>query len=288
MSKVDLTEPPPKLTGLTYRRKWGLTDFVGKYHLSKIAHKETPIPGTIINIEKKHEEKKDADLKRFEAELKYRSDYRHERNIIKNQMSEISTRVYFDTVLGTPIDEIQTCVDTRVAINNDHKPKVGDSAKDIAKFMKNIRLGRHHYVGFAVVMGYRSLDCQDETGNTALHIAVRNGNFPRLAQIFDGHLVDLSTYAGHLECIEELLKYKANPDIKNNLGYNPAHNAWLFWNTDKYRTKEQRIDQEERTREILRLIFAYGGYVDCQDQYGEVTLQSSSIPKGIVDQRNRY
>ena len=56
-------------------------------------------------------------------------------------MSEISTRVYFDTVLGTPIDEIQTCVDTRVEINNDSKPKVGDSAGDIAKFMKNIRLG---------------------------------------------------------------------------------------------------------------------------------------------------
>ena len=47
---------------------------------------------------------------------------------------------------------------------------------DIARFLKNVVDGKHQYIGFAIIQGYKSIDYQDpSSGNTALHMAVRLG-----------------------------------------------------------------------------------------------------------------
>lgn len=121
--------------------------------------------------------------------------------------------------------------------------------------MKFMKLGRTHYVGYAVTLGFKSVNYQDEeTGNTALHYAVHRGN---------------------VEQCTELLKYKAIPELRNKLGNAPIHDAWIFWNTNNTRTREQRIDQERKTCEILLLFLGYDTYVDSQDQYGNTALHNA-------------
>lgn len=79
-----------------------------------------------------------------------------------------------------------------------------------------------------------------------------------------------------MEAAEELLKYKADPDIKNKLGYLPIHCAWQFWKKkqvgDRYRTKEEREKQEEDTYAIVKHILSYNAYVDGQDIFGNTAL----------------
>ena len=52
-----------------------------------------------------------------------------------------------------------------------------DSPKEIALFMKSMSLGRANYVSYSSSLGYKSINYQDpDTGNTALHLAVKNGH----------------------------------------------------------------------------------------------------------------
>ena len=160
---------------------------------------------------------------------------------------ELQTKVYFENVLGEPIRESENILKEREKILEfTQHPTYNDSLAEIKKFIKNVEQGRYHYVGFAVSHGFESIDYQDpETGNAAMHIACRLG-FP--------------------EVVEELLKYKACPDMKNKLGNYPVHEAWMFWETENpLRTKEKREDQERRTCEILLKLFSYGAFVDAQD-----------------------
>jgi hypothetical protein len=166
---------------------------------------------------------------------------------IKQQSVTLQTRIYFDTILGEPIRESENILKEREKLLAFSKnPQYPNTESEIKKFLKNVEQGRFHYIGFAVSHGYESLDYQDpDTGNTAMHIACRLG-FPLV--------------------VEELLKYKASPDMKNKLGNYPVHEAWMFWDTENpYRSKEQREDQEKRTCEILLALFSYGGFVDAQD-----------------------
>ena len=79
-----------------------------------------------------------------------------------------------------------------------------------------------------------------------------------------------------METVEELLKYKADPDVKNKLGFFPIHEAWMFWKKkhdgEKYRTREEREKQEEDTTTIVKHILSYKGYVDAQDIDGNTAL----------------
>ena len=51
-----------------------------------------------------------------------------------------------------------------------------DDLKIVDKFMYNMEMGRHNFVGYSISSGYKSINFQrPETGDTALHLAVRNG-----------------------------------------------------------------------------------------------------------------
>ena len=77
--------------------------------------------------------------------------------------------------------------------------------------------------------------------------------------------------------VKELLEFKINPDIRNRLGNTAAHDAWLFWRNPrgfegKHRTKEERVEQEDKTCQILSHILSFGGFVDMQDSNGQTIL----------------
>ncbi len=158
----------------------------------------------------------------------------------------MQTTVHFDTIFGQTISKIEEVInETERLLENEDNGKINDELTVIAKFRKNIEQGSYFYVGFAISNGFQSIDYQDpDSGNTFLHIAVRRG---------------------HVKVVEELLKYKANPDVKNKLGNYPIHEAWLFWKTHTLRTKEERLDQEHRTCQILLHLLSYGAYVDASD-----------------------
>lgn len=213
-----------------------------------------PLPGTQIRIEKDHEEA----MKFYEQYLQ-QVDADNQRRIamkmaVKQQSATLQTNVYFDTLFGQTINKAEAVLNEKERILKNNDSSALDEMSVIDKFRKHIELGKAHYVGMAVSNGFKSIDFQDhrDNGNTFLHIACRKG---------------------HVDTVEELLKYKANPDIKNEFGNYPIHEAWLFWENDvSRRTREQRLDQEQRTSQIVLKLLAYGGYADAQDLNGQTPL----------------
>jgi hypothetical protein len=170
---------------------------------------------------------------------------------VKGESAEMNTRIYFDTIVGQPMEQAEAILNERENLLHE-VPVVLDSQKDVERFLKNISLGRHHYVGFAASAGFRSINYAETVfGNTALHIAVRKG---------------------HVTTTEELLKYKADMDVFNRLGNRPLHECWFFWQTHANRTAEERIAQETTTCELLLKLLSYGACPDSQDQQGQTPL----------------
>lgn len=48
-----------------YSKDWTAHDFYGKYHVNRIKN-PVPVPGTQIQVEYDHRQKKDADIRRYE------------------------------------------------------------------------------------------------------------------------------------------------------------------------------------------------------------------------------
>jgi hypothetical protein len=240
-----------KLHGLAYTRRWNVVDFMGKYHLSRFENKEIPMPGTQVKLERQHLKSKEEDLVRFQRELKYRSEKRIRHNDMKMKMVDFSTNIYFDTVIGSQIHASETILNEREQILYT-RTKRFDSKVDIEEFFDHVRQGKHHYVAHAIRGGYNSINYQDpDTGDCCLHVAAARG-YPKV--------------------VEELLLYRAEPDVKNNYCNYPIHNCWRFWSFDKFRTKEEREDQENRTCEMLHHFLSFGAFVNATDIDGQTCL----------------
>lgn len=244
------------INGLKYHHNWNIYDFTGKSHISKYNNKLAPIPGTQIIRELKNINDKNNDIKRFENELDgYRKRWQH-KQLGRDRIVAFSTKILFDTTVGVPLEEAREVIKAREILNN-NKPKFPDPEHEILRFYKNVSLGRYLYIPSVVNLGFRSIDYQDQVnGDSGCHITSRKGDWRTL---------------------EELLKYRADPDLKNKYGRCAIHEAWFFWNTNAnvvqpYRTKEERLDQEDKTIKIITAICSYGGFVDAQDQMGQSAL----------------
>lgn len=221
-------------------------------HLSKIAHKVAPVPGTQVAHEQRYEDamkayhaKKDCDREARKQQLAFKME-------VKQRSAALNTSVHFDTVFGQSIGQIEALLEENEVLLNKDEVDVRDDQAAILKFKSNVEKGNHYYVGFAISKGFKSINYQDpDSGNSFLHIAARRG---------------------HVQMVEELLKYNANPDVKNRLGNYPMHEAWLFWNTNALRKKEERLAQESKTCAILLRFYSYGAYVDACDLMNQTTL----------------
>lgn len=205
-------------------RKWNTDDFVGKCnyisllifensykkldHLSRIGNKETPVPGTQVNIEKDFTISRQNFYESFDNNQIHLQNKLHSKLEITKKGAEFRTKVYFDAFVYDKIEQGEEVLDEKETIkNDDHSLK--DDLKSIKAFQNNIAHGRHHYVGTAAAANFKSIDYADPlTGNTALHVAAKKG---------------------YKLVVEELMKYKADPEGINKLGYRAIHNAWSFW-----------------------------------------------------------
>ena len=176
--------------------------------MSRIGNKETPLPGTQINIEKTFESSRQNFYESFEKNQIETQNKLNSKLEITKKGAEFRTKVYFDAFVYDKIEQGEEVIDEKEAIkNDDHTLK--DDLKTIKAFQANIAHGRHHYVGTAIAANFQSIDYSDPlTGNTALHVAVKKG---------------------YKLVVEELMKYKADPEVFNHLGYRAVHNAWSFW-----------------------------------------------------------
>lgn len=152
-------------------------------------------------------------------------------------------RINFASRIGKIVESTESIVEENV---NLFKKKIvfPNTAKEIERFMKNIALGRHHYISFAVTTGYQSLNYQDTTDNlayTALHVA---------------------SARGYADTVNELLKYKADPNIRNAVGDLPIHLAWNSWR-QPCPSKELRLEQEKQTTEVVHFLLKWGAFVNC-------------------------
>ena len=238
-----------------YEKDWNVEDFYGKYHLSRIKNKVHPIPGTQIKAEQDHIRKKN-DIKKMKEEETIRLQEMHKHKLkIKRETAEVQARVYLAAIISDPMEKAEEVIDLKEKYMQDQGssfPK--NNQGEILRFFQNVKLGRSHYISYAIVGGYKSIDWQEhEFGNTALHVA---------------------SSLGHLEVVKELLKHKANPDIRNRLGDFPLHQCWLFW---KYSDdKNIQIKQQEQTTSILSAILCSGAHSDCQQLDGCTPLHTAA------------
>eukprot|EP01038_Epipyxis_sp_PR26KG_P007844 gene7844-10651_t len=242
----------------TTEKKWNTVDFIGKYHLARFSNKETPIPGTQIKLEKEYEANRLQQHALLEKQANDNQKRIEHKIQIKDETRKLRTQIYFDTIIGQPIDQIEKLLNENEKLfNHDIQTKFGNYSqldlKSIEKFFLNVKLNRFHYVGYSITNGYDFIDYQlPSNGNTALHVAVS---------------------LGHVETVEELLKFKIQTGLRNNFGYCPIHCAWHFWNKTKLnRSKEARLEQENKTFLIIEKILQFGGYIDILDLDRNSTL----------------
>ena len=96
---------------------------------------------------------------------------------VKSESAELNTQIYFDTLVGQPIAQAEEILRERDRLLHADPGAPQNPLRQIERYFKNIRLGRHHYVGYAASVGYASINYQDpQTGDTALHIAARMGH----------------------------------------------------------------------------------------------------------------
>jgi hypothetical protein len=153
-------------------------------------------------------------------------------------------------VIGEPSDQAEVVLTENedIAVK---KPIFPDSKLQISRFMKNVTLGRAHYISFAVTTGYRSINWtdSDRLGYTALHVA---------------------SSKGHVAVVEELLKYNADANVRSGIGNFPIHDAWMFWRAPC--SSAQSEEQEAKTTAILHLLLSYGASVDGAMNDGNTAL----------------
>lgn len=247
-------EPRQKpIQGLTYAKEWNTVDFLGKYHMHNFANQSYPTPGSTILEEMTHHKKKNDDLERFDKELAERASRRRNRLHVRTENALFQTKIALGTMIGKPLEEAEDVLRAKQTIV-DNKPRFPDTRKEIARFFKNVVSGNHNYIVYAATLGFKSFNFQDEqTGDSALQLAVR---------------------AGNVVMVQELLKYTADPNLRNNLGDTAIHDAWCCWHpvVKVGRTKEMRLADEQRTHDIILAILSYGGFVDSVNQRGETAL----------------
>eukprot|EP01042_Synura_sphagnicola_P002838 gene2838-3461_t len=258
-------------------------------HLSKIANKLAPIPGSQLAVEKRHEEALQAYAKLKDTDRSLRQQRLDVKLQVKQQSARLNTEVYFQTVFNQKIDQIEAILREKESLlAHDPREKIkqrskhdhddnedGDTGEEeeeekykqeeeeeddptketqIAKFREEVVKGRPHYISYAISHGFAYINYQEAAsmGNSFLHLACRRG---------------------HVEVVEKLLQHKAQPDVKNDLGNYPIHECWLFWEMDTTRrTREKRLEQEKRTCRLLLALLSYGAFVDAADLNGQTAL----------------
>ena len=243
---------PLRGKGLQYAYPWSVHDWYGRVHLRKNANKFYPVPGTQTNKELEGIEKRDADHARFEKALGDFGDLSRKRDGIRNFMVDMGCRLDFNQNAGKSIEGIADTLQQKHEILR--MPRIpSDTKHQMKRFFESCCAGRSQYIGFAVTIGYREIDYQDpHTGDSGMHVTCRKGD---------------------LDTTEELLKYKANSDLKNRLGNYPLHECWAFHETNQVgRPKEVRLAQENKSSQLLHKILSYGGFVNVQDQAGNTAL----------------
>jgi hypothetical protein len=241
---------------LSYHRHWRLADFTGKYRSAKINNTFDVLPGTQIAHEKRNTNARQREIEQFEKNIQDKKAKFDERFKFFEEVGEISTKSYFDAVVGMPMRKAEDKLKVREDIMN--TDIIQNEVKAIEEFISRVQKNQYEYVQYAVKRGYKSLDAPVAAlkGNTALHIAVLNG---------------------HIETVEQLCKFKASTEARNDIGSCPIHYVFSFWKDPKTLKKEERPVQEDLTFRILHVLLSYGAYVDIQDQDQSTILHTASM-----------
>lgn len=231
-----------KVDGLEYWRRWNLKDVSGTYHVSKIKSK-FPIPGTAVIEDIVHMQKKAADVKRFEDGILREARKTRNRIKLSADTAAFSTRIDFEANVLGQINASEEVMNQAYVLLRP-PPALSDTHKEIKRFFNNVERGNTNYVAYSIAAGFASINWQEpEFGNTCLHQAVKRGD---------------------VEMVETLLRYKADPEIKNRLGYYPIHFSWAFWK--KFKMAEERLPQENLTVKMLSVLCSFSTVPDKQQE----------------------
>ena len=128
-----------------------------------------------MRVEKTHEESRNSAYKAIEDDNLAAAANLDRLLKIKAQGIEFKTKVDFDNSVYLLISDAEKVLSERKQLLESTNA-AQDDLKIISKFMSNMEMGRHNWVGYSISSGYKSIDFQQpETGDTALHLAVKNG-----------------------------------------------------------------------------------------------------------------
>ena len=98
---------------------------------------------------------------------------------------------------------------------------------------------------------------------------------PHVQDVATGdHGLHVGCRTGNLALVDQLMKYKADSELPNRLGYFPINYCWDFWK--KYNQQILRDPQENLTCQILFTLLSYGAGSQRQDQKGNTALHKAA------------
>jgi hypothetical protein len=230
----------PLGSAVEFSKNWSAHDIVGKYHIDKIKN-PIPIPGSQIFYEREDIKAKEEDRLRFDEKLRQRQ--AAEQRVITSRVlgATAAVNLHINHVIGAPMTEIEAVLNEKEQELN-KSAQIVDSEVAIESMLKNIIQGNAGYIEYAVLTsGFSSFNWTDEKmGNSFVHIAVQHGS---------------------ISALEELLRYKADPNITNYLGNSPIHDAWYEWLQPPCPPSIQR-KQELKTCDILHALLSFNADPD--------------------------
>lgn len=231
---------PPLGSAVEFSKNWTAHDIIGKYHVDKIKN-QIPIPGSQLFYEKQDIKAREEGRSRFDERLRQRRAV--EQRVITSRVlgATAAVNLHIDHVIGAPMREIEAVLSEKEQELN-KTVQIRDSDAAIATMLKNIQTGNAGHIEYAVLTsGFSSFDWTDEQmGDTFVHIAVHYGS---------------------IAALEELLRYRADPNVTNNLGNSPLHDAWYAWQPPPCPPSIRR-SQDIKTCEILRTLLSYNADPD--------------------------
>ena len=237
--KRKLSEWIPVLQPLDYR-KFDRSHFEGRYHGFLLKNKETPLPGTALEIEKQQkfrEERRSKIVKRrIDAIGRY-----HEQKLKKLlHRSESEDKLMFEVRLGPAERNI---LDMFESEENFFKgkgfPKGRNRFQHPTIYKESIRVinAGHNDDSYpierALRNGFQGADLQENgrRGDTSMTAAASVGGY---------------------EAVRTLLQGGASPNICNDFGQFPINCVWNFWTRQVDDGKVMRVTSKKRREEKIK------------------------------------
>lgn len=174
---------------------------------------------------------------------------------VRADVVERRLRRAFRRTIDEPLQRIEESLVSREKLLSEEILEEKCQAVTFEAFLENVAKDRYHFVGYAVNLGFRSINRTFDDFGTALHHAVR---------------------LGHCRTTEELLRHGADANSESPLGSFPELDVWVLYKRGLPRGAAAERETVSRCGKLLRLLARHGALLNHQDTRGYTCLMHAA------------